>query len=447
MSELLSIASSGLAAASAGLNVTAENISNASTAGYVRESISQAELATPENSGVTGASAMSGVQVTGITRDVSTYLQGQVYSTGAAAAAADGNVTNLTNVGNAVEQSNVYSSITSFEAGLESLGANPTDSSLRESVVADAQNMAQSFNLASNSLTSAQSGMQTDATGGVTQINQLATNLAQINQQISSDPDPASNGASLLDQRDSALTSLSKLTNFNATYGANGTVTVQMGGNSGPNLVSGGTTSQLASTTAADGTISFTLGGASLAITGGSLAADQNGLAAAASATTSLNSIASSLISTVNTAQAAGSDLTGASGAAMFSGTSAADITVTMTSGNQIATAAAGSAAGSQDTTNLASMQAALNTAGIASGTNSLIFTTSSATASATTAQTAQDAISAQAQTQLASQSGVDLNTEAANLLQYQQAFQANGEVIQAASTMFNSLLTATSTS
>ena len=103
-SRLLSIAASGLAASSAALNVTAQNISNASTPGYVRETINQSELNTPENTGVTNAMALSGVRVTGINRDVSTYLQGQVYSTGSAAAAADGNVTNLTNVGNAVEQ-------------------------------------------------------------------------------------------------------------------------------------------------------------------------------------------------------------------------------------------------------------------------------------------------------------------------------------------------------
>ena len=440
-SRLLSIASSGLAASSAALNVTAQNISNASTAGYVRESVNQSELNTPENTGVTNAMALSGVRVTGINRDVSTYLQGQVYTTGSAAAAADGNVTNLTNVGNAVEQSNVYSSITAFQAGLETLGANPTNASLRASVLADANNMAQSLNLASNSLTTAQSGMQTDATGGVSSVNQLASNLAQINQQIAIDPDPANNGAGLLDQRDAALTALSKLTNFNATYAANGTVAVQMGGNSGPNLVSGGTATTLAATTAANGTISFTLGGTALTVTGGSLAADQNGLASAAGAVTSLNAIASSLITTVNTAQAGGADLTGAAGAAMFSGTTAANIAVTMTSAGQIATAAAGSAAGSQDITNLNAMQSALTTAGVAANTNSLIFNLSSATASATTSQTATDAIAGQAKAQLAAQSGVDLNTEAANLLQYQQAFQASGKVIQVASTLFNQLL------
>jgi len=441
MSELLSIAANGLAAASAGLDVTAQNIANASTPGYVRETVSQTQLSAPESNGTPGATAMSGVEVTGVTRDASTYLQGQAYTSGAAAAAADGTVTNLTNVENAVEQSNVYSAITNFQAGLEQLGANPTDPSLRASVLADAQNMAQSFNLASSSLTQAQSGMQTDASGGVAQVNQIAQNLAQLNQQIAADSDPAKNGASLLDSRDAALTSLSKLVNFTATYAANGTVSVQMGGASGPSLVSGGTTSTLASSTAADGTLSFTLGGNALAISGGSLAADQAGLASAASTSTSLNSIAASLISTVNTQQAAGADLNGSTGAALFSGTSAGNIAVTMTSGSQLATAAAGSAAGSQNTANLSALQSALTSNNIASNTNSLLFSLSSATANATTAKTAQDAIAAQAQTQLATQAGVDLNAEAANLLQYQQAFQASGKVIQVASTLFNQLL------
>ena len=55
--------------------------------------------------------------------------------------------------------------------------------------------------------------------------------------------------------------------------------------------------------------------------------------------------------------------------------------------------------------------------------------------------KTALDAISANAQSTLAAQSGVNLNTEAANLMQYQQAFQASGKVIQVANTLFQQLL------
>ena len=63
--------------------------------------------------------------------------------------------------------------------------------------------------------------------------------------------------------------------------------------------------------------------------------------------------------------------------------------------------------------------------------------------------QTRQLDVTAQAQTQLASQasqqvesmSGVNLDEEAANLLRYQQAYQAAGKMIQVAATMFQTVL------
>ena len=445
-SNLLSIASSGLAAAQAGLDVTAQNIANASTAGYIRESVGQTALANPANSGVPGDTAMSGVQVTGINRDVSSFLQSQVLSTGSASARADGLVTNLQNVDNAVEQSNVFGAITQFQSGLQALAANPTDPSLRATALADAQGVSQSFNLASTALGQAAQGMQQDAGQGITQVNSLAQNLATLNQQIATNAGGQSNQNSLLDQRDTLLQQLSQLTDITTTIAANGTANVQMGGASGPVLVSGGTAAQLAGTTAANGTISFTLGGSAVSISGGSLAADEQGLAAAANASAQLDGIANSLITAANGVQGSGADLSGATGQPLFSGSGAGGIAVALTSGSQLATAPAGSAAGSTDNSNLAALQTALvstngSGANVSGATNSLIFGLSNAVSSATTTQSALDAIAASAQSALAAQSGVNLNTEAANLMQYQQAFQASGKVIQVADTLFTQLL------
>lgn len=440
-SSLLSIATSGLTAASTGLDVTSQNIANAGTTGYVREMVNQTDLSSPQSDGVVGNMAMSGVLVTGITRNVDPFQQQQLWSTAASAAGADANVTNLTDVENAVEQSNVYSSITTFQSSLEALAANPTSTSLRANVLADAQSMAQSFNLASTSLSQAAQGMQQTVTSGVSTVNTIAQNLAQLNLQIATDTNPATNSPSLFDRRDALLGQLSQYTGFNATIATDGTVSVTLGGTSGASLVNGGTANTLSSTQASDGTVSYTLGGSAVSLSGGSLTAAQQGLAAYVSANTSLDKVASSLISTANSAQGAGTDLNGNTGAAMFSGTGAGNIAVAISSGNQIAAAAAGSAAGSQDISNLTALQNALNTNGIATNTNSLLFSLSSATASATTTKTALDTISAQAQKQFSTTSGVDLNTEAANLLQYQQAFQASSQVINIASTLFNQLL------
>ena len=444
--NLLTIASSGLAASQAALDVTAQNIANANTTGYVRESVSQTELATPANSGVANDMAMSGVRVTGIARNVSDFLQTQVRSSGSAAASADGLVTNLQSVDNAVEQSNVFSAITQFQSGLQQLAANPTDPSLRQSALTDAQGLAQSFNLASSSLSQAAQGMQLDAGNGVSQINTLAQNLAALNQQLATNAGGPSNQASLLDQRDTILQNLSQLTDITTTLAANGSASVQMGGASGPQLVSGFTANALSTSTAANGTIAFTLGGASVTPSGGSLAADQQGLAAAASTSSQLDGIAASLIGAANGAQASGVALDGTAGAPFFSGSGAGNIAVALTSGSGIATAPAGSAAGSTNNANLTAMQGALSATNgtgtnVAGATNALIFSLSGAVASATTTKTALDAISTNAQSTLAAQSGVNLNTEAANLMQYQQAFQASGKVIQVADTLFQQLL------
>lgn len=57
------------------------------------------------------------------------------------------------------------------------------------------------------------------------------------------------------------------------------------------------------------------------------------------------------------------------------------------------------------------------------------------------TAQTAQTAVNTQAQTNVTSVSGVNLDTEAANLLQWQQAYQASAQALTIASSLFTSLL------
>ena len=444
--SLLSIASSGIGAAQAGLDATAQNIANASTAGYIRESVNQTELASSANSGFTGDMTMSGVAVTGVTRDVSQFLQSQVRATGSAAAKADGLVTNLQNVDNAVEQSNLFGAITQFQSGLQALAANPTDPSLRASALADAQGLGQSFNLASGSLTQAAQGMQQDAAQGVSQVNTLAQSLASVNQQIASSAGGPANQNSLLDQRDTLLQQLSQLTDITTSIAANGTANVQMGGASGPVLVSGATAVTLAGSTAANGTISFTLGSGAVNISGGSLAADEQGLVAAANAATQLDSIANALIGAANSAQGSGVDLAGATGQPLFSGSGAGGITVALTSGSQLATAPTGSAAGSTNNANLTALQSALTAtsgsgANLPGATNALILGLSSAVSGATTTQTALDAISSNAKAALAAQSGVNLNTEAAKLMQYQQAFQASGKVIQVADTLFSQLL------
>lgn len=444
--NMISIASSGLRAARAALDVTSQNIANAGTEGYVRRSVSQNELSASNLHSSYGEISQLGVRVTGITRNVSGFDQAEVRRTTSDATRADTLVDGLTQLSDTADNSGVFTAITNFQSALSQMTASPANSSLRANVVEAARTMAQSFNAANSGLQSAVTGMQNEAAAGVKDLSDLATNLAQVNIRISADTDPASNSAGLLDERDTILQKMAAITNINTTIHADNTVTVQLGTGTGTTLVDHAAAGSLTMTTGSDGNISFTLTdttGASTAITpaGGSLAGQQQAISAGVTALSGLDSVASAMMSTINTAQGHGVDQTGATGAAMFTGNGAADMTMALTNPNQLAAASAGSTVSSQNGSNLSAMISSLTSANVSGQMNDYLFGLSSAVASNTTMRDAFDTIATNAKTSLAAASGVDLDTEAANLVRYQQAYQASSKVIQVASTLFDQLL------
>ena len=82
-SDLLQIGKSGALAARAALDVTAQNIANAGTAGYVRRTVSQEEISAPSAFGTVSDISLSGVRISGITRNADLFRQGEARRTGA----------------------------------------------------------------------------------------------------------------------------------------------------------------------------------------------------------------------------------------------------------------------------------------------------------------------------------------------------------------------------
>ena len=447
-SSLLSIAASGAAAAEIALDVTGQNIANANTQGYVRRSANDVEVASASSWSTANDISLSGVTVSGLTRNADSFLQSEAMRTASDTAQATSTVSGLTDVETAVENSGVFTAIGNFTNSLTALEQNPTDTSTRATVIQDGQTMASSFQIAAQSLSSTQSGLQSEVGNGVSQINTLASQLATINTQLSSSSAGAttnsnvttSDRASLMDQRDSLLDQIGQYANVSTTTQADGSVNVNIGGISGPPLVTGTTANTLSNTVNSDGTESLSVGNAAVTLGGGSLAGNQAALTTLGSISTSLDSLASSIATTVNTQQANGTDLTGTKGAALFSGTTAATLAMATTSPSAIATAASGSSAGSSDATNLTAMATALGTLDPAGTMNNLLTQISGDVQSATTTQTTLQTLSSAAAASLSAQAGVNLNTEAVNLVQYQQAFQASGKVMQTASDIFTAI-------
>ena len=439
--DLLSIASSGARAAKAALDVTANNISNASSEGYVRRSVSVSELAANSVGSSPTSINLAGVRVTGVVRNADSFRQSEVRRTGADAARADAEVNGLENIESAVEQTGAYESIVNFEGALQQLLSDPTDTSLRASVMEQGRNLAETLNVASSSLDAVRDGLLFEAQDGVDNINLISSELAKVNLRLTRASDASSDQSSLLDRRDSLLQQLSDKVGISTSFGTNGVVSVKLGNASGPALVTGGTPATFSMSAAADGTLSFAVDGTAVTLSSGALAGKNQALSELSTTRGKLDQIAANVVDVVNTAQANGVDLQGNAGQPLFSGTSAADIAMIATGSSALATAPAGSAANSRDSSNLSTLQTALTTADPAGSTNSLLFDISSAVAGRSVTRDALTSVASTAKIALQTQAGVDLDHEAVNLVRFQQAFQASGRVMQVASDIFDSIL------
>ncbi len=440
-SDLLSIALSGAKAARTSLDVTAQNIANAGTAGYVRRSARTMEVSSSGGYGRLSDVSLSGVRVDRVVRNVDQFRQAEVRRTSSDSARAGAEVSGLENIEAAVEQSRAYPSLVEFDGALQRLAGDPTDPSLRAGVIEAARTLVGTFNIAANGLEGVATGMNFEVTAGVAEVNTLAGELARVNLRLSRAADASSDQSTLLDQRDSLLQQVSQYADVDAVFSTDGTVEVRLGGSSGPLLVQGGTASAVTMTSAADDTISFAVGASAVSLSGGSLAGKALSLVKLVQVRSDLDALANAMMATVNTAQGAGAALNGAAGQPLFSGNGAGGMTLAFSDGAGLATAPAGSVAGSRDPGNLDMLRAALASSDPTGAMDALIFDISATVSSRKVTQGALQAIAGNALISLEAQAGVDLDQEAVNLMRFQQAFQASGKAMQVASTIFDTLL------
>ncbi|NIJ63029.1 flagellar hook-associated protein FlgK [Qipengyuania flava] len=440
-SDLLSIAASGARAARSALDVTAQNIANASSDGYVRRSLRIEEVSASGGAGRIGDISLSGARVAEIRRNADAFLQGEVRRTSGDLQRANVELSGLQNMESALEQSGVFTAVVEFEAVLQQLSSDPVDPSRRAAVIAEASTLANKFNITASGFDAVGDGLRFDAEAEVNDANIIGAELARVNLRLTRAGSGSSDRAALLDQRDQLLERLGGFSSLTTSFAADGTVAVSLGSNPPRSFVQGGTAGTLTSATAADGTLFFAVDGQAMTPGSGSLEGASLALTELASLRQRLDTVAAGIADTVNNAQAAGVALDGTQGQPIFAGTTAGTLRVVMTGGAGLATAPAGAAAGSRDDSNLNALRQSLTALDPAQQLNGVLFDISSKVAGRAVTQSALDTIATSARISLEQQSGVDLDTEAANLIRFQQAFQASGRAMQAASDIFDTLL------
>lgn len=443
-SAIFTIGRSGLTASRLNLELTAQNIANAANPDYSRRTLTQSELVMTGNIGI-GASAdsLGGVRPGVVVRAESALVQRQARDASSALTAAEAEFFALREAEDALETSGLFTGLVEFEAALTQLEANPLEPALRLPALESARRMAGNFRVADSTLANARSLVQGEAAASVLDVNELAAELAEVNRKLVAAREGTAGRAALLDARDTALRGLAEQFAIATTINDNGTADVALDGLPPVALVTGGAVGGSVNVSFnADGTLAFDIGGTGFAPAGGAMAGRATALAEMADLQTGIDSLAASVIAIANGAQAAGTDAAGAPGQPLFSGTGAGDIDLALASAEGLATAPAGAPAGSRDTANLAGLLGALGAeTGPAAGADALLLGLSSRVAALDSRREGLSVVAASAEAELLRETGVDLDTEAANLVRLQQAFEANSRVIQVATELFDTLL------
>lgn len=458
------IATGALDADQAALDIVANNTANVNTPGYTLELPIWEQNDTVSFNGL---SFGTGVSMTGPqsqrSRVLEQALQQQTQAQSGSAARLDAlnQVQALfsgatgTGTGSSAA-SGIGTDLSNLFQSFASLEASPADDALRQSVLSAAGTLASDFNGAAAQLASQRQSLDEESGSVVQQANALLQNVAQLNLQIESQS-PGTDAGTLEDQRQQDLTSLSQLIGIRTVSTENNGLTVTTMG--GALLVSQGQAFQVTSGMSGgvthffdsqgnDITGDLTSGGGQL---GGILTARDQDIPQVA---TALDELAYGVATAVNTQNAAGSDLNGNAGGAIFTMadgsaiTSATDLaaqlTVGMTDPSEIAAAASG--AGSSDDSNAVAM-AALQNADIVQGISAtaafsdMVTSLGSLTSEVSSENTAQQAGLTQLQNQIGALSGVNLNDEAASLETLEQSYQAASKLFTVLTAVMTSAL------
>ena len=325
MSDVFGISVSALQAFQQAINVTSNNIANASTPGFDRETLNLTEAA-PQSNGT--ATIGAGVVASGTNRAFSQAAANQLNTSQSSL----GQLNALQLYTNQIDNlfgttvGGLSTALQNFYRAFSDVANNPTSTASRQALIGQAQSVASSFQNASGEMNSLNTDVNSRITNDVTQINSIAKAISTLNNQIVTGT--AQNGGQppneLLDQRDQLVSNLSQLVGISTTTDPNGSLNVFVG--NGQPLVLQGQSTTLTTVANQFNATQLEIGNSasSAVISNNITSGDLGGLLAARAqiinpALNQLGQIATAVSQTVNAQQANGLDLSGNLGANIFS--------------------------------------------------------------------------------------------------------------------------------
>jgi flagellar hook-associated protein 1 len=243
--SILNTSRLGLLSQQLAIEVTGQNIANVQTEGYSRQEVNF-EANNPRSFSLFGQIG-TGVRISGIERSHDEFLFSQILGEGDAL----GNFEVRKEVFDQLEillsennGQSVNQALSSFFAGVQDLSANPTGLPERSGLIAEARNLASTFNNLGESLFQIQQNLNATISVEVAKVNSLTEEIASLNKAIHANEPTSFSANDLRDKRDLKVKELSELIDLNFVDEQDGQISLTLG--DGTPLVLQSTAFQLA---------------------------------------------------------------------------------------------------------------------------------------------------------------------------------------------------------
>lgn len=229
----LQLAANSMQAQQIGLQVVGQNMANANTPGYSRE---QVNFATAPTQTIAGVTVGLGVQVQGVVQKTDQYLNERLRGANSDVANSSQqsqSYSDLESIVGALQDNSVDSSVTDFFSSISNILNQPQDVSTRNLAVLKGQTLASTITTMAGRVTQERSDLNNQVIAMTSDINRLTTQIAQLNTQIVTTEAGTvgkSDAVGLRDQRDQALTDLSKLIGIKVEQQPDGSDNIYVGG-------------------------------------------------------------------------------------------------------------------------------------------------------------------------------------------------------------------------
>jgi flagellar hook-associated protein 1 len=439
MSDLLGIGASALAAYRTALSSIGENVANAQTPGYARRRVVLQEATVVGTGDLAYRSQITfnGVTASGVARAWDSFKASEARFATSAAGRAGVREQWLTGVETALDDgpAGVGASMTGFFTAAQSLAGDPGDPLGRRAVLAKLSDTAAAFRGTGQTLARLADGIGQAAGLEVTAVNDALVALDHLNGAIAPAAPNGSARASLEDERDRLIDFIAGKIDVNVTIGTDGRASLTAGSNASISLLSGQGPSLVGLVPAADGRLSLQIstGGTTVPLpsAGGTLAGLVDVATTTADRRAALDALAVDFSAMVNGWSASGVDADGNPGGTLVTTAGgAAAMQANVTDPDLVPAAGA---SGTPANGNLLALETLRQSSGVEDRWSALVSANAQMLSSAKAESSATSQWRDTSLAALDEVSGVDLDNEAAELLRFQQAYNASARIIQVA--------------